>query len=125
MITALIIFHVIVCIMLTVTVLLQFGKGAEVGAVMGGGASQQVFNVGGKGDFFSKLTPVLAILFMINSIALTHLKSKESKKSIFDGTAPVVAPISAEAPPVPAAPVAAEPTAAPTTTPTATAPAQK
>ena len=45
MITTLIVLHVIICVLLVVTVLLQFGKGAEMGAVMGGGASQAVFPV--------------------------------------------------------------------------------
>ena len=43
MITFLIVLHVIICILLVVAVLLQFGKGAEMGAVMGSGASQAVF----------------------------------------------------------------------------------
>ena len=85
MLTALVSFHVIICILLTVVVLLQFGKGAEVGAVMGGGASQQVFSSNSKGNFFTKATTTLAILFMVNSIALTHFKAKSTKSSIFDG----------------------------------------
>jgi preprotein translocase subunit SecG len=43
MVTGLIILHVIICVLLTVVVLLQFGKGAEVGAVMGSSSSQAVF----------------------------------------------------------------------------------
>ncbi len=43
MLNSLIIFHVIVCILLTVVVLVQFGKGAEAGAMMGSGSSQAIF----------------------------------------------------------------------------------
>ena len=88
MLTGRLILHVVVCILLTVVVLLQFGKGAEVGAIMGGGQSQNVFSSNSKGNFFTKLTTFLAIVFMINSITLSILKSKDSKTSVFDSEAP-------------------------------------
>ncbi len=115
MITTLIVLHVIICVLLVVTVLLQFGKGAEVGAVMGGGASQAVFSSSSKGNFFTKLTTALAIGFMMNSIALTTLKSREAKKSLFDDEQELVAPLNSDtttAAPATAAPAATE-TAAP------------
>jgi preprotein translocase subunit SecG len=93
MITSLIVLHVIICILLVITVLLQFGKGAEVGAVMGGGSSQAVFSSSSKGNFFTKLTTFLAIAFMLNSIVLTTLKSREAKKSLFDDEAELVSPL--------------------------------
>jgi preprotein translocase subunit SecG len=85
MMSGLIVFHVIVCLMLTVVVLLQFGKGAESGALMGQGGSQAVFTSSQSGNFFSKLTTVLAIFFMVNSIAISTLKSRKSHKSVLDG----------------------------------------
>lgn len=91
MITFLIVLHVIICSLLVVAVLLQFGKGAEMGAVMGGGASQAVFSSSAKGNFMTKLTSILAISFMVNSIILTTMKSREAKKSLFDNEAPVAA----------------------------------
>ncbi len=97
MITSLIIFHVIVCILLSIVVLVQFGKGAEAGAMMGSGASQAIFTTSAKGNFFTKMTTVLAILFMVNSVALTVLKSKETSTSIFDDEAPVAAPLNSDA----------------------------
>lgn len=94
MLTTLTTVHVIICIVLTLTVLLQFGKGAEIGAVMGGGgASQNVFSSAGKGNFFTKLTTVLAIAFMINSIVLTKLYSKENTDSVLSDSAPVAGSI--------------------------------
>jgi len=97
MLTFLIVLHIVICVLLTVTVLLQFGKGAEMGAIMGGGgASQAVFSSSAKGNFMTKLTSILAIGFMINSIVLTTIKSKDSKKSLFDNEAPVAAPLNSD-----------------------------
>ena len=137
MITFLIVLHVVICVLLVVTVLLQFGKGAEMGAVMGGGgASQAVFSSSAKGNFMTKLTTILAIGFMINSIVLTTMKSRDAKRSLFDNEAPVAAPLNSdvqaldkkgleEAPAADAnAPVNAEP-AATTAEPTAPVPATK
>lgn len=136
MITFLIVLHVIICVLLVVTVLLQFGKGAEMGAVMGGGgASQAVFSSSAKGNFMTKLTTVLAIGFMVNSIVLTVMKSRDAKRSLFDNEAPVAAPLNSDvqaldkkletAPATDAtAPVNAEP-AATTAEPTAPVPATK
>lgn len=85
MLTALISFHVVICILLIVVVLLQFGKGAEAGAMMGSGGSQAVFTSASKGNFFTKMTTFLAVAFMVNSIALSTIKSNSAKTSIFDG----------------------------------------
>ncbi|MBT4791517.1 MAG: preprotein translocase subunit SecG [Halobacteriovoraceae bacterium] len=96
MINGLIIFHIIVCILLTIVVLIQFGKGAEAGAMMGGGSSQAIFTSSAKGNFFTKMTTTLAIAFMVNSVALTILKSKDSQSSLFDGEAPIAAPLNSD-----------------------------
>ena len=97
MVTFLVVLHVIICVLLVVTVLLQFGKGAEMGAMMGGGgASQAVFSSSAKGNFMTKLTTILAIGFMVNSIVLTTVKSKDSKRSLFDNEAPVAAPLNSD-----------------------------
>jgi preprotein translocase subunit SecG len=98
MITFLVTLHVVICVLLVITVLLQFGKGAEMGAVMGGGgASQAVFSSSAKGNFMTKLTAILAIGFMVNSIVLTTMKSRDAKKSLFDNEAPVAAPLNSDA----------------------------
>ena len=98
MMTFLITLHAIICVLLIVTVLLQFGKGAEAGALMGGGggASQAVFSSSAKGNFMTKVTTFLAIGFMINSIVLTTIKSREAKSSLFDSEAPVAAPLNSD-----------------------------
>ncbi len=96
MLTMLVTLHVVICILLVATVLLQFGKGAEMGAVMGSGASQAVFSSSAKGNFLTKTTTILAIGFMVNSIVLTTMKSRESKRSLFDNEAPVAAPLNSD-----------------------------
>lgn len=131
MVTFLIALHVLICVLLVVTVLLQFGKGAEMGAVMGGGASQAVFSSSAKGNFLTKTTTVLAIGFMVNSIVLTTIKSREAKRSLFDNEAPVAAPLNSDVQALekkdPAAtetaPATQTPAASNTAEPTATAPA--
>ena len=67
-----------------------------MGAVMGGGASQAVFSSSAKGNFLTKTTTVLAIGFMVNSIVLTTIKSRESKRSILDDEAPIAAPLNSD-----------------------------
>lgn len=110
MTTFLIVLHVFICVLLVVTVLLQFGKGAEMGAIMGGGASQAVFSSSAKGNFMTKLTTFLAMAFFVNSIVLTTIKSRESKSSLFDDEAPIAAPLNSDAveSKAPAAPTAPE-----------------
>ena len=124
MVTMLIALHVLICVLLVVTVLLQFGKGAEMGAVMGGGASQAVFSSSAKGNFLTKLTTVLAIGFMVNSIVLTTIKSRESKRSLFDNEAPIAAPLNSDVQALEAKKVETVPAAA-TEAPATTAPAAK
>ena len=97
MITGLVIFHVVVCVLLTVTVLVQFGKGAEAGAMMGSGSSQAIFTTSSKGNFFTKMTTVLAVTFMVNSVVLTVMSSKDSKESLFDDEAPIAQPLNTDA----------------------------
>jgi preprotein translocase subunit SecG len=72
MLTFLIILHVLVCVALIVIVLLQGGKGAEVGAAFGGGGSQTVFGASGGASFMSKLTTSAAIVFMLTSLTLAY-----------------------------------------------------
>ena len=65
--------HVMVCLVLIAVVLLQRGKGAEIGAVFGGGASTTVFGSRGAGNFLTRLTTISAVIFMITSLWLSVL----------------------------------------------------
>ncbi len=73
----LVIVHVIVCTILIGMVLLQKGKGADIGAAFGG-ASQTVFGPRGAQSFLAKLTTAAAIIFMITSIGLAFTTTKRS-----------------------------------------------
>jgi len=76
--------HVMVCLILIVVVLLQRGKGAEIGAVFGGGASSTVFGSRGAGNFLTKLTSGAAVVFMLTSLYLSWVGSKQFSKSIME-----------------------------------------
>jgi preprotein translocase subunit SecG len=81
--TVLVILHVLVCVFLIAVVLLQRGKGAEIGAVFGGGGSSTVFGSRGAGNFLTKLTTASAIIFMITSISLAYVWTKRSEDRLF------------------------------------------
>jgi len=82
MTTLLIALHVLVCIALIIIVLLQAGKGAEVGATFGAGSSQTVFGAGGGKNFMSKLTASAAIIFMLTSLTLAYFYGQAGSSSI-------------------------------------------
>lgn len=77
MITIVTIIHVLICLFLVFIVLIQSGKGAEMGAVFGG-SSQTLFGSRGAATFLNKMTTVAAVLFMLTSLALTMLTTKPS-----------------------------------------------
>jgi len=91
MITAIIILHVIVSIGLILVVLLQTGKGAEVGAVFGG-SSATIFGSSGAGNFLTRLTTGMAIVFMITSLTLGYFTAKRPSATIFDNRVPAAEP---------------------------------
>jgi len=94
--------HVTICLVLCVVVLLQQGKGADIGAVFGG-SSQTVFGSGGAGSFLTKLTGGLATAFFITSLYLAYGSNRRVNSSIFTGTpVPVTAPAKAPMPAPPA-----------------------
>ncbi|HKD67555.1 MAG TPA: preprotein translocase subunit SecG [Candidatus Binataceae bacterium] len=94
--------HVTICLVLTIVVLLQQGKGADIGAVFGG-SSQTVFGSGGAGNFLTKLTGGLAAAFFVTSIYLAYNSNRRLTSSIFTGSsAPVTAPAKVPLPAVPA-----------------------
>ena len=63
--------HIIVCIILILVVLLQAGKGANMGAAFGG-SSQTVFGSSGAGTFLGKMTTIVAAVFMLTSLTLSY-----------------------------------------------------
>lgn len=86
----LVIVHVIVCFALIMIVLLQTGKGADMGAAFGGGSSQTLFGSTGASTFLGKATTFAAIIFMITSMALAYVSSHQTGSSVvMDAKAPV------------------------------------
>jgi preprotein translocase subunit SecG len=79
--------HILTCVSLIIVVLIQRGKGSDMGAMLGGGGSNTVFGARGAGNFLTKLTTGAAVIFMITSLSLSYLATQDSKDSIFDGAA--------------------------------------
>jgi preprotein translocase subunit SecG len=112
MTTVFIVLHIAVCIALIMIVLLQTGKGADMGAAFGGGASQTLFGSTGASTFLGKATTVVAVIFMITSLWLAYSSTHRTGESIMmdkkppveQQAAPVVPEKSADAVPIPLQP---------------------
>ena len=82
-----IIIHIIVAVALILIVLLQTGKGADMGAAFGGGSSQTLFGGGGASTFLSRLTTIAAIIFMLTSLGLAYFSGHRATRSVMSRTA--------------------------------------
>ncbi len=107
----LVIVHIIVSLALIAVVLLQSGKGAEMGASFGASGSQSVFGAGGGSTFMSKLTTGAAIIFMLTSLYLAYLSSHTGTSSIMSKVPLKASPQGQGA--VPQVPVQGQPATAP------------
>ncbi len=82
--TLVVILHVFVCFLMIGAILLQSGKGAEIGAAFGG-SSQTVFGSRGPANFLSKLTVGVAAVFMMTSLSLAILaKERNFSSTVID-----------------------------------------
>jgi preprotein translocase subunit SecG len=111
MYVALIVLHVIACFAIIGVVLLQAGKGADIGSAFGGAGSQAVFGSMGTPTVLGKITAVVAIVFTITSFSLAMMGGERSGSVIREpaGRAPVAPPPAsapAPAPPASGAPAA-------------------
>ncbi len=88
--------HILTCLCLIAIVLLQHGKGADIGVALGGGASNTVFGARGAGSFLTKLTTGAAIVFMVTSFTLSRLTGRGGIDDLL--TAPSAQETPAEAP---------------------------
>ena len=109
MFTFVVIIHVIVSLIIIGLVLLQAGKGADIGSAFGGSGSQAVFGSMGTPTVLGKITGAIAIIFTLTSFSLAILGGDRSS-SVVREAPPVSAPA---APSEPAAPSAPAPTAPP------------
>jgi preprotein translocase subunit SecG len=108
------ILHVFVSVFMIAVVLLQSGKGAEMGASFGSSGSQSVFGAGGGTTFLSKATTGAAVIFMLTSLTLAYISGQPSSSSVMSSKSKAPAPASAPAPAAPAnAPAAPSTPAAP------------
>ena len=89
--TLIIIVHIVVAIALILIVLLQTGKGADMGAAFGGGSSQTLFGSTGASTFLSRLTTGAAIVFMLTSLTLAYVSSHRSSTSVMSEMMPPAA----------------------------------
>ncbi len=85
--------HFIVCFVLIGVVLLQRGKGADLGASLGGGGANTIFGSRGAGNFLSKITTASAAIFMCTSLSLSYLGYKSSDVQLFDQSEPFELPV--------------------------------
>jgi preprotein translocase subunit SecG len=84
MVTLVAAIHIIVCVTLVIVVLLQQGKGADVGAVFGG-SSSTVFGASGAGNMLTKITWACAAIFFTTAIFLAYSSTRRVTGSIFEG----------------------------------------
>ena len=101
--------HFLVAVALIGFILMQHGKGADMGAAFGSGASGSLFGAAGSANFLSRTTAVLATVFFLSSLGLTYLATnREAVKDLMEQgvapKAPVTAPKAGDLP-LPAAPV--------------------
>ena len=119
---ALTMLHIVVSLFMIGVVLLQSGKGAEMGASFGSSGSQSVFGAGGGSTFLSKMTTGAAVIFMLTSLTLAYVSGQPSSSSIMSSKSRPAAAVPAQQ--APAAPAQGAPAAMPTAPAAPLAPAQ-
>jgi preprotein translocase subunit SecG len=111
MFTALIVVHVLACFAIIGIVLLQAGKGADIGSAFGGAGTQAVFGSMGTPTVLGKITTAIAIIFTLTSFSLALLGGERSGSVVRE--APQTPSSSTPAAPAPVAPAPAAPAPAP------------
>lgn len=106
--TVILIVHVLASVALVTLILLQQGKGADMGAAFGSGASSTVFGSQGSSSFLTRSTAILATVFFITSLSLAYFSGQGvSRKSVTEKsvveTVDSGAPVAEDMPAVPAA----------------------
>lgn len=109
MVILLTLIHILVCLFLVIVVLLQSGKAADLAGAFGGMGSQTAFGPRGSATVLSKATTVAAVLFMLTSISLSILATRQGggTRTVLEKAQPKTqqtAPVTTTTTPVPAAP---------------------
>jgi len=113
--TLILVIHVLAALAIIGLVLIQHGKGADVGAAFGSGASGSLFGASGSANFLSRATAFVAAVFFITSMGLTYLSGTKTEQrgvittqpandSSLPGQIPPSAPAGQSVPAAPAAP---------------------
>jgi len=87
--TLVLVVHVFAALGIVGLVLLQHGKGADVGAAFGSGASGSVFGASGSANFLSRATAALAVVFFVTSLGLTYFTTRKTEPKGVMATKPV------------------------------------
>lgn len=88
-----VIIHLIACITMILIIIFQSSKGAEMGAVFGGGASQTAFGSSGPQSFLEKTTVVCAVVFMLTSLSLAYMSISRAGKLLESEGPPIEQPV--------------------------------
>jgi preprotein translocase subunit SecG len=110
LLTVLLAAHIVIAILLIGVILIQQGKGATAGAAFGSGASSTMFGARGSASFLTRVTSILAFLFLANSMGLAYLYGQAIEpKSLLDQVEapPIQIPVEQllpDLPPPPASP---------------------
>jgi len=106
--TLILVIHIIAAVGIVVLVLLQHGKGADMGAAFGSGSAGSLFGSAGAANFLSRTTAVLAAVFFVSSLALTYLSAPSKSGGVTESLAvPAGKPESKPAAPATSAPAPA------------------
>jgi|SRR6185436_19157873 preprotein translocase subunit SecG len=99
--TVVLVLHVLTALAICGLVLLQHGKGADVGAAFGGGASGSIFGARGSANFLSRATAILAAVFFLSSMGLTYFSARKTEHKGVMATQPAPAKPGPLQPPTP------------------------
>ena len=89
--TLVLVIYVLVALAIVGLVLLQHGKGADVGAAFGSGASGSLFGASGSANFLSRATAILAAVFFLTSLGLTYFSGRKTEHKGVMATQPAPA----------------------------------
>ncbi len=98
LITILTIINVTLAIILVILVILQQGKGSDLGSAFGGGSSNSIFGAVGPSNFLGKITSIIAAIFLISCLAQAYFLKQNNTQEIFDIEDSVVTDIEQEVP---------------------------
>jgi len=94
--------HMVTAVSIVVLVLLQQGKGADMGAAFGGGGSQTLFGSRGSANFLTRVTALLVVVFFFTSMSLAWLHTQRTEPgSVTEQAQPVTGPETGDVPEAP------------------------